>query len=63
MTVLYLVFHQAAQEIYEKSIVECSALIVANGRCDCCSHYCPTPKWIASIQEKMSSGGLEKRIC
>lgn len=63
MTALYLVFHRAAQEMYGEPFVECTALMVANGRCECCPTECPTPKWAANLQEKMGPGELVTSTC
>lgn len=51
-----LVFSQAAQEIYGKPLPSAQLLMAANGRCGCSLLDCPTPKWAASIQEKMRAG-------
>lgn len=58
MTALYLVFHEAAQEIYEKSIAGAAKrLMAANGRSYCSLPVFLTPKWAASIQERVRKMG------
>lgn len=56
MTALYLCSTSLLREFMKNPSQNAQLLMAANGRCDDSPLGSPTPKWAASIQEKMRSG-------